>query len=85
MLAIIVVYYSPSLFLLTLSLSIALTMSELIYEKYLQNRLIGMREAGVGRKHLSPYLILWELTKDSKRLHVLISRYDTVYLVVIGL
>ena len=70
--AIIVLYYSSSLLSCMMVLSIATHMSELVYEKYLQNRLMLTNLAVVPEKHLTPYLILREVTRGSKRVHLFI-------------
>lgn len=70
LLAIIVLYYSSSLLSCMVVLSIATHMSELVYEKYLQNRLMLTNLAVVARQHLTPYLILREVTRGSRRVHL---------------
>jgi hypothetical protein len=56
-----------------LMLSIITHMSELVYEKYLQNRLLTADLASVSKKYFTPHLILSEISKDTRILHIFIT------------
>jgi hypothetical protein len=56
-----------------LILCIITHMSELVYEKYLQNRLVTADLASISKKYLTPYLILSEIAKDTRILHIFIT------------
>lgn len=48
-------------------------MGELIYEKYIQNKLLVTNIGLVSKKYLTSYQILAEITKDTKAIHFLIT------------
>jgi hypothetical protein len=48
-------------------------MAELVYEKYLQNHLLTTKLATINKEYLTPYLLLFEVTKETKVLHMFLT------------
>lgn len=64
---------------LMLILVVAVHMTELVKEKSLQNKLLTLNLKSMPYRHLTPYLLLSEVTRSHKKIHLLMCRYVLSY------
>jgi hypothetical protein len=50
-------------------------MVELVFEKHMQNRLLGVNLSAIAKAYLTPEQVRWELAKANPRLHTAITTY----------
>lgn len=75
LLAIVVLYPTPTLLTSAIAFVIATHMGELILEKHTQNRLISVNLGSVPKQYLTPALIRYELSKHNSTIHAVITTY----------
>ena len=73
-----IVYFSASLVDLMMALCVSALMVELIYEKNMQNRLMGINLAGVNRVYLTPQQVRWQVSRKSPKMHTAITTYQCI-------
>lgn len=79
LLANMIVYFSASLVDLMMALCVFALMVELVYEKDMQNRLMGINLAGVNRVYLTPQQVRWQVSRKSPKMHTAITTYQCIY------
>lgn len=79
LLANMILYFSASLVDLMMALCVLALMVELIYEKNMQNRLMGINLAAINRAYLTPQQVRWQVSRKSPKVHTAVTTYQFIY------